>query len=158
MENKSCCFTGHRDIRPEKVPLIKEKLREILTEYIEKGFTDFYNGGAYGFDMLSAETVIELKENYPYIRLHIIIPCADHTKPWNTESVSRFEKITALADEVKCLSPYYFNGCMQIRNRYMVDNSSHCIAYVTNTSGGSAGTVKYAEKQGKEVVNIFDMI
>ncbi len=158
MENKSCCFTGHRDIDPEKIPLIEEKTREVIKEYIGKGFTDFYNGGAIGFDLLTAEIVLELKEEYPHIRLHIIAPCSNQTQKWGYDNILRYERITSLADEVKCLSPYYFNGCMQIRNRYMVDNSRVCIAYLTSCSGGSAGTVRYAKDKGKEIVNIAALL
>ena len=158
MKNKSACFTGHRDLDPVKVPSIKEKLREIITKYIEEGYTDFYNGGAIGFDMLSAEAVLELKNFYPHIKLHIIQPCADQTKLWRGDSIARYEKIISLADEVKCLSPVYYNGCMQVRNRYMVDNSELLIAYLKSISGGSGYTVRYAEGQGKSVINIFDEI
>ena len=158
MSNKSACFTGHRDIDPSRVPAIREKLREIIISCIEEGYTDFYNGGARGFDLMCAEEVMKLKGEYPDIRLHIIIPCSNQTRGWSEEDVLRYEKITFLADEVKCLSPFYFNGCMQIRNRYMVDNSSLVIAYLERATGGSAGTVRYAEEKGKEAVNIFDEI
>ena len=158
MSNKSACFTGHRDIDPSRVPAIREKLREIIISCIEDGYTDFYNGGARGFDLMCAEEVMKLKGAYPDIRLHIIIPCSNQTRGWREEDVLRYERITSLADEVKCLSPFYFNGCMQIRNRYMVDNSSLVIAYLERATGGSAGTVRYAEEKGKEAVNIFDEI
>ncbi len=158
MKNKSACFTGHRDIDPVKVPRIREKLREIIIKCIEEGFTDFYNGGARGYDLLSAEEVLKLKKTYPSLRLHIIVPCANQTRGWREEDVIRYEKVTACADEVKCLSPVYFDGCMQVRNRYMVDNSELLIAYLERAYGGSAGTVTYAEKNGKEIINVFDMI
>lgn len=152
MKSKSVCFTGHRSLAPELVPSIREKLRETIEEHIKKGFTDFYNGGARGFDLLAAEEVIALKADYPHIRLHIVVPCNGQTRGWNDADIVRYENVSALADEIKILSPFYFNGCMQIRNRYMVDNSSVCIAYVTEQRGGSAGTAKYAEKQGLEVI------
>ena len=158
MSNKSACFTGHRDIDPSRVPAIREKLREIIISCIEDGYTDFYNGGARGFDLMCAEEVMKLKGEYPDIRLHIIIPCSNQTRGWREEDVLRYEKITSLADEVKCLSPFYFNGCMQIRNRYMGDNSDLVIVYLERATGGSAGTVRYAEEKGKEAVNIFDEI
>ena len=156
MKNQSVCFTGHRDISPELIPEIREKLNMLLIQLIEKGYTDFYNGGAIGFDMLSAEAVLSLKATYPHIRLHIIVPCANQSKRWSIGNIERYEKIINAADEVKCLSPVYFQGCMQVRNRYMVDNSSLCIAYLERDTGGSAATAKYAEKQGKKVINIFD--
>ena len=152
MKNVSCCFTGHRDIDVTKVSAIKEKLNTVISQLIKQGYTDFYDGGALGFDMLAAEAVLELKKIYPHIRLHIIVPCANQSSRWSKENVWRYEAIISLADEVKILSPFYFDGCMQVRNRYMVDNSSVCIAYLERTTGGSAGTVKYAEKQGVEVI------
>lgn len=157
MKTESCCFTGHRDISPEKIPEIKEKLREVLIKCIEDGYRDFYNGGAVGFDIIAAETVLELKEEYPYIRLHIIVPCAGHNRRWGISDITRFERILSLSDEVKCLSPVYFNGCMQVRNRYMVNESSLCIAYLERMTGGSAGTVKYAESENLRIINIADI-
>ena len=154
MKNKSCCFTGHRDISPEKIPAVKKSLNDKISELIERGFSEFYNGGAIGFDLLAAETVLELKKHYPHICLHLIIPCANHYRSWNIKDIERFHTVKEAADEVKILSPFYFNGCMQIRNRYMVDASSVCIAFVERKSGGSADTVKYAERQGAEVIII----
>ena len=54
---KTCCFTGHRvmKITPELV----QKLRETIIDVIGQGVTDFYNGGAIGWDMLCAETVMD---------------------------------------------------------------------------------------------------
>lgn len=154
MKNTSCCFTGHRDIPHEKIPAIKERLHDVLSSLIEQGFTDFYNGGAVGFDLLSAEAVLELKKSHPHIRLHLIIPCANQTVKWKKSEIERYECIKEAADEVKILSPFYFNGCMQIRNRYMVDASSVCVAYLERTTGGSADTVKYAKQKGVAVVII----
>lgn len=157
MNNKSACFTGHRDIDPRNIQSIKEKLREIIINCVNDGFTDFYNGGARGFDLLAAEAVLELKKTYPSLRLHIIVPCSNQTRGWREEDVIRYESVTTHADEVKCLSPVYFDGCMQVRNRYMVDNSELLIAYLEREAGGSAGTVKYAEKIGAAVINIADI-
>ncbi len=47
-------------------------------------------------------------------------------------------------------------GCMHARNRYMIDNSSLCIAYMTRQSGGTAYTVKYAQENGKKICNIAE--
>ena len=36
----------------------------------------------------------------------------------------------------------------------MVDNSSYVIAYLNENKGGTANTVRYANKKGKKVINI----
>ena len=59
---KTCCFTGHRimKITPELIL----RLKVAIIDVIGNGVTDFYDGGASGFDMLAAETVIELKTEF----------------------------------------------------------------------------------------------
>ncbi len=158
MKNISCCYTGHRDIPQREIPAVYKKIKEETEKLILGGILHFYTGGAIGFDMLALKVLIELKKKYPDIVLHIIIPCADHTKLWNAGLKHEFEKLTEYADEVKYLSPYYFDGCMQIRNRYLADHSSTCIAYVKKSTGGSVYTVKYAAEKGLTVINIASEI
>lgn len=154
MREKTCFFTGHRSIPRDKENRIKEELSLLITKQIEKGYTTFVSGGAIGFDIIAAEAVLKLKERYPFLRLVIIIPCKDQPCKWSLAQKERYYSVLSLADECECLSPIYFDGCMQIRNRRMADMSSLCIAYLTKSAGGSASTVNYAEKQGIPVINI----
>ena len=46
---------------------------------------------------------------------------------------------------------------MHVRNRALVDASNVCIAYMTDASrGGTAYTVRYAEKKGIPVYNLAE--
>ena len=60
----------------------------------------------------------------------------------------------SLADEIIYISEVYYRGCMQKRNRYMVDHSVICLCYLTETSGGTKYTIDYCKKQGKEIINL----
>ena len=51
----------------------------------------------------------------------------------SVEKKAQHEHIKSSADEVIC----YHRGCMQRRNRYMVDHSSVCICYQTQDTGGT---------------------
>ena len=55
---------------------------------------------------------------------------------------------------ISLVSPKYFRGCMQKRNRYMVDNSSLLIAYVYSNRGGSVQTRNYAIKKDKIIIDV----
>ncbi len=156
MKNISCCFTGHREIPFGKEAEISEKTGYYIEEAIKKGYEHFYCGGAIGFDTIAAEKVLFLKEKYPHIKLHIVMPCRNQTRGWSQENISRYEAVNKKADEVKCLSEDYYNGCMQMRNRYMVDNSSLLISYLTRLTGGSAYTYNYAQKKGIDTINISE--
>ena len=151
----ACCFTGHREIPAGGVDGILEHLkREIERLYTENGIAVFYAGGATGFDALASEAVIERRAMHPDIRLVVVMPHKEQAKRWSAEEKAQHEHIKCSADEVICLAEHYYRGCMQRRNRYMVDRSSICICYLTKDTGGTAYTVRYARKQGLSVTNL----
>lgn len=158
MKERTCCFTGHRQIDPRKYGLVMSALETKLKELIQNGYSTFATGGALGFDTLAAQTVLKLKKEYPNIRLHLILPCLSQTRGWPASGVLEYERIKAAADEVTYTSQAYFNGCMQKRNRALVDISSICIAFMQKQTGGTAYTVRYAYNIGVPVINIADMI
>lgn len=156
MKEKTCCFTGHRQIPAEYLPAISEKLRNTLLSYIKCGYRYFGTGGALGFDTLAAQTILNLKQQYPTIRLILVLPCKDQSNRWRDEDKDEYERIKALADKIVYTAERYYNGCMQRRNRHLVDGSSLCVCYLTKNYGGTAYTVAYAKEQGLIVQNIAD--
>lgn len=145
---KTCAFTGHRQIEND---LDAEYLKKIISEFIESGYDTFLCGMAVGFDMIAAETVLELRENYPQIKLVACVPCKGQSRYFTGAEKQRYDKILSECAEVKILSSRYYNGCMQARDRYMVDNCSLLIAYRRKNEGGTHYTVKYALSQNKRI-------
>ena len=128
--------------------------REVLRLVREEGVSRFLSGGAVGFDTLAAEVVLEMIADYPYVSLVIVRPCADQTRGWSKADVARHDAILARASEVVTLTPAYRPGCMQARNRYLVEHSGVCICYLAERSGGTAYTVRYAASRGLPIVNL----
>ena len=62
-----------------------------------------------------------------------------------------YSRIKAAADEVVILHESYLPGCMQERNRALVDSSSACIAFCRRATGGTAYTLRYARSRGLEI-------
>ncbi len=155
---KTCCFTGHRDIPHNLDEDIIAVIRQKVIDLVGGGYTDFITGGALGFDTLAAICLIRLKKlpEYSHLKLHIFIPCENQTRGWDERDVRLYNAIFDRADSKYFVSQTYFRGCMQKRNRAMVDESSALIAYCTKKSGGTAYTVKYAEKKGLRVLNIAE--
>lgn len=154
MKNQTACFTGHRKIPFFQKRRLKAKVKSAITDAIRNGYRYFGAGGALGFDMLAAQTVLELKADYPDIKLILVLPCLNQTRGWAQEDVKEYERIKAAADKVTYISKEYYNGCMHKRNRHLVDNSSLCICYLTKQSGGTAYTVSYAESHDLKIVNV----
>lgn len=155
---KSCCFTGHRFLPPEKVDDIRLALEDIVSELCKRGCSRFISGGAIGFDMMSAEIVLKLKKTFPEIMLVMALPCRDQHIKWGKADRLRYESLISRADRVIYLCESYVTGCMHLRNKYMVDNAELCVAYLENRKGGTEYTVKYANECGRSVVNIAHIL
>ncbi len=158
MREKTCCFTGHRNIPLLKRKAVVRSLKNELTTLIDRGYQYFGAGGALGFDTIAAQTVLELKEQFPHIKLILVLPCETQTRGWKEKDIAIYEEIKQQADKVVYTSKEYTRGCMHKRNRHLVDNSSICIAYLTEQSGGTAYTVDYARKNSLTVINIAENI
>ena len=154
MKNLCVCFTGHRVIPAHKAPVVASRLYDTLKELVREGFCEFAAGGALGFDTLAAKVVLALKKEFPIIKLRLILPCPDQTKGWKSTDVAVYEEIKSQADEVIYTANEYSDGCMHVRNRRLVDESSACVCYLTNERGGTAYTVKYADKNGLRIINL----
>ena len=149
----ACAFTGHRHLPPE---ITKPLIKKVILPLIQNGVTDFYNGMAIGFDLLAAEAVLSLKKKFPYLRLIACIPCYGQEKSFSAEDKKRYVRILKQADEQVLLSEFYYRGCMQVRDQYMVNAADVLVAYCEKTTGGAAFTVKYCQKKypWKEIVFI----
>ena len=156
IKEKTCCFTGHRLIPNAEIPCIKEKLKETVRGLITQGVIYFGAGGALGFDTLAAQTVLDLKEEYPHIKLILVLPCVNQTKGWKQSDIDMYEFIKSKCDKFVYTSEDYYDGCMLKRNRHLVDNSSYCVCYLKQKRGGTAYTYNYAVKQGLKVINIAE--
>ena len=74
MKTKTCCFSGHGELYPEKIPLLEKELHKIISDCIEKGYRRFLCGGAKGFDFLAAKTLLEHQNTCPEIQLELVFP------------------------------------------------------------------------------------
>ena len=153
--SRICCFTGHRKIENAKVYPLSQKLEEAVVYLIEnKGVTDFRAGGARGFDNLASLAVLKLKKKYPNIKLHIMLPCKNHSKYFRRFDRETFDFVLENADSVTYVNEKYNKGSMFARNRALVDGSDVCIAYLNALSGGTYYTVNYARQAKTQVINL----
>ncbi len=154
MRNKTCCFTGHREIPKRDAKRIAANLEKTTIGLIERGYLYFGAGGARGFDAMAAQTVLRLRTRYPDIKLILVLPCRNQTKGWSAKDVEEHKYIKAWADKVVYIAQEYAPGCMHKRNRHLVDNSSTCVCYWVKEGGGTDYTVSYAHLKGLEVINV----
>lgn len=148
---KTCAFTGHRELA---FGFSARALKKAVEGLILQGVDTFYNGMAMGFDLIAAETVLKLKKKYPFIKLIACIPCYNQERGFSEKDKKRYVSILKKAEERTYVSEFYFNGCMQKRDRYMADRADALVAYLKKETGGTAYTVRYFQNKypSKEIV------
>ena len=156
MRAKTCCFTGHRDLSPANRGLIEQRLEQTLIRLIESGVIYYGSGGALGFDTLASLSVLKLKQQYPHIKLILVLPCYSQTRGWKEDDIRVYEEIKHAADKVVYTSKDYSPDCMQKRNRHLVDHSGICVAFLQKTSGGTKYMWNYACRSGLTVINLAE--
>ena len=156
---KSVCFTGHRNVKITNGLILK--LNETLTDLIENGVTNFYAGGALGWDMLCEQAVIDLREKFPQIRLNLVLPCSseEQTYKWNDMQKAEYNKLLNAADSVEYTSEHYWKECMKVRNARLVELADCCVCYYDNRGrSGTGQTVRMAKEKGIRVINLAEML
>ena len=159
MNNKkqmTCCFTGHRHLPKDKYEEIKESTKSEVIKLINNGVRYFGAGGALGFDTMAAQIILELKKDYQNIKLILVLPCYNQTQKWEEKDKLVYENIKSKCDKYVYISKEYNNECMHKRNRHLVDNSNYCICYLNKQTGGTAYTVKYANENHLNIINIAE--
>ncbi len=163
-ENVSVCsFTGNR---PEKLPWgederdgrcveLKERIGDAVRRVYRAGVRRFICGMAKGCDMYFAEAVIALRDEYHGITLEAAIPCQSQPHGWGEADRERYEYILHQCDSLTLISREYTPGCMQRRNKYMVDSSQILIAARTGSPGGTEQTIRYAKSVGVRVIELL---
>lgn len=156
-KKQTACFTGHRDLPALLADDIDQRTRQAVVRLAEKGYRFFGAGGARGFDALAAETVLSLRDQYPQIRLILVLPFPEqyrHETGWTRAEIEQYHKLQEQAAKVRILSEGYSSGVYYRRNKHLVNWSSACIAYMVRQNTGTSYTVNFARSKGLEIINV----
>lgn len=157
----SCCFTGHRpkyyrfgtdESHPDCLNIkvrVREKCKYLISEM---GVSHFISGGALGLDTWAMEEVLALKKEYCHVTLECVLPYAGMIERFTLPDRERYNRIAPQLEVITILNQHYHRYCMQQRNEYMVDHTQYVIAVWTGQRSGTANTVNYARKRGREVL------
>lgn len=130
-----CFFIGHREAGEGLLPTLTAAVERHITEY---GVTSFMVGRYGNFDKLAARAVIDAKKRHPEVTLTLLLPYHPFDRPIPTPE--GFD------------STFYPPGMETVpkrvaivrANRYMMENSSHLIAYAWHPASNARELVEYA--------------
>ncbi len=153
--------TGHR---PEKVGGYEREATERLELFafevlagIQRGpeaqrISRMISGMALGWDTAVALAALELK-----IPLEAAVPFKGQEEKWPEPAKRRYHDILRRCIRVNYLAPPGFQAWkMGNRNFWMVNKSERMLALWNGTKGGTEVCVGMANKEGREVVNLWE--
>lgn len=170
----TACFTGHRPNKlpggydytsKENIALSKAIKNEVIKLY-NSGIKHFICGGALGVDQIAFEVLRNLRDKEDYfITIELAIPFEGFESKWLQNSKKLHNEHCLFADKltiVEVISNYtiddnygqYHPAKLDMRNRYMVDNSQYIIAVFDGSKSGTLNCIKYAEKNNKSITII----
>ena len=129
-------------------------MQEHLIPLLEQEVRYFGVGGALGFDTLVAEKLLELRGQYPQIRVILVLPFRDYQSRWTAAQQARAARIESRVDKVVYCCDAPSREAFLARDRHLVDGSAYCIGCCTRAAGGTAYTLRYAERPRLQICNI----
>ena len=157
LRQRTCCFTGHREISEKDLPGILERTERAVRRLIEQGVIFFGVGGAIGYDTEAAKLLFRLRAtDYPQIKVILVYPFEGFTSRWSGEQRAEYARLLPQYDKAVCVAQRASREAYLARDRHLVDGSAYCIAYCTRNSGGTAYTLRYAMDKGVEIYNIAE--
>lgn len=159
MRERTCCFTGHRDIPADRLQMVMTGTEAKVRELISQGYRYFGIGGAMGYDTIVAEMLFRLREReYPEIKIILVYPFDGFISRWSDSQQATYARLLPMYDKRVCVCKSASREAYLARDRHLVDYSSACIAYCTRQTGGTAYTIRYAAARGVPVFNVGDIL
>ncbi len=158
MQNKTCCFIGHR-----RVDMLEEGKKELYKTIedliVEKGVSVFLFGSKSQFNTICHKAVTEIKEKYPEIKRIYVraeYPCInDDYKSFLLESYEDTYYPESVLNSGK--------ACYIKRNFEMINKSDYCIIYYNDyyrrehyeKKSGTKLVLDYAKNRRLKMINIY---
>ena len=139
---KTATFIGHREILLFDPSKIKDCIKTLIEGY---GCERFLCGGMGNFDEICARAVWELKQLYPHVQNHLVIPYLSFA----IQNRFYYDEIIYPAE----LEGLFFKKSILLRNKYLVDHADAAVCYIDHSWGGAYKTYLYAKRKH---IQIFD--
>lgn len=154
MNTFTVSFFGHREI--ERPFVVEQRLETVITDLIKtKDYIEFLVGRDGEFDQLASSTVRRVTKRLEYgnTALVLVLPYMRAEYRDNEESYHRYYDEVEICEESATAYPA---GAFKKRNRAMVDRCDLVICCVERKEGGAYSTMRYAERSGRNILNLAD--
>ncbi len=158
-KNQNCCFITQSNVPYSKYNSHLIKFKRIITLLIKKGVVNFYIWGVLGFDMTAGKAILELKQEYPQIKLTVFVPYKYNRKKWTFEDRKLFDDIKNGCDTFIYIDNIFKRRCKYMRIKHLFLHCDNCISYITKYNMSITAYMIQRAKQEEDlrVYNLPDL-
>ncbi|MFD2701242.1 DUF1273 domain-containing protein [Paenibacillus shunpengii] len=129
------------------IPYIKQAIRSKLITLIEEGAEWIITPGQYGVDLWACEVVIELKKEYPQLKLSIISAFMNPEEKWSDDKKEYYEDILRNVDYYGIVSKQPYAGPWQFaaRDELLFRKTDHILLVYDEENG--PGSPRYIKEK-----------
>lgn len=134
--------------------ILEHQIKVSILKALDLGYRWFMCGMSKGFDLLCADILIEIQENYPeYLDIWLILvePYADYLQDEKTH-----QALYNCARQIVIASPEYREDCFQLSNEYMIKKSSYLIYYSSEKNDLKCQRLLMAQKENLHIENVHN--
>ena len=143
----------------EKTCILKDQLKNVMIYLIkEHEVRKFVCGLAPGIELLSAELIIDIRNQNPGLQLQL--ECVEayeyQGRYYHTQQREwlRYQAVVDECDKRTVLFERYLTDCESIHRKYLVDESDYIIAVWNRLPGDHIGIVPYARLKERPIIRI----
>ncbi len=151
--SKTVAFIGHRIVNENR---IQSKLKSAVEDELEKGTEKFILGFHGKFDRLVLKILLEKKKNN-IVYIDLVFPSLSAANSFKKIYPDTFKMINPVIYETELI---HYKRKISYSNKAMIDDCDKLICYVDSDalSSGARACLLYAEKAGKDILNLYNDI
>ena len=150
---KTIAIFGHRQFNNKN---LKQRLKSEIEKHICDGVQILV--GTHGdFDAMAISVCRELIKQHPNVKITAVLTTLTPLQKGSKELYSAIDLYRDIETMTYEIEEVYFKKQIVVSNQHMVDDSDLIICYVdmNKRKSGAKKAVRYAMKQGKDIVNLF---
>ncbi|WNC12130.1 DUF1273 domain-containing protein [Brevibacillus brevis] len=119
--------------------IIKKALKRELVRFLEEDLEWVIISGQLGVEMWAAETVLELKKEYPHLKLAVITPFLNQEEKWKEETQDYYRNIVMQADYMNSVYQTPYQGAWQLgeKDKFLLSHSDGILLVYDEENEGS---------------------
>ena len=147
MEACRVSLFGHRRVDEVKIEeLLTHTIKELLSS---RQYITFFLGRNGEFDELAARVIKRMQREREDNNFEMVLVLPYKVK--NIEYYANYYESVIIPD---CVYGAHPKSAINIRNRWMIDNTDLIIAYVEHNNGGAYEALKYAKINEKNIIEL----